>query len=99
MEKTMRDERWDEVIHCIKVKRFPEVANLLLKIREAKPAGKDVKKVAAQLKREWERVHQLRRPLGTELREIAEEVVDNIEDWLDFLPSNSLKGIETDDSR
>ena len=24
-------ERWDEVIHCIKVKRFPEAANLLLK--------------------------------------------------------------------
>ena len=80
---SMSPQDWAELIHRVRVKRFQEAAELLLKARREKANAKVVKIVALRMKTEWESVREIRRESGYSTKELAQEVIENIEDWLE----------------
>lgn len=83
----MSSQDWAELIHRVSVKRFPEAAELLLKTRGNEPNAKVVKVVASKLKTEWGSIYRIRRESAYSTKEVAHEVLENVEDWLDSLNS------------
>lgn len=81
----MSSQDWAELVHRVSVKRFSRAAELLLKTRGEEPHAKGVKEVALKLKAEWESVYRMRRESGYSAKEVAQEVLENVEDWLNTL--------------
>lgn len=79
----MSSRDWSELLHRVRVRRFSRAAELLLKTRGEEPSNKAVKQIALKLQADWESLYQMRRESGYSTKEIAQEVLENVEDWLD----------------
>lgn len=82
-KNSMSLEKWKELVHRVKVDRPVEAAQLLLELRGERPSTKRVNQVVRRLVVERESIYKMRRESGYETKEIAEEILQNVEDWLD----------------
>ena len=77
----MKDERLLNIIHLIRVKRFQIAAEKYIELSGGNPTDKRlVTHLARSIKAKWNAIHRLRRNSGYTNDEIAEEILDSLEE-------------------
>jgi len=77
----MKDERFSELIHLIKVKRFQIAAEKYIELTGGNATDRRlVAYFARRIEAKWNSIHQLRQDAGNTNDEIAEEILDSLQE-------------------